>query len=94
MSTQTDFTPQTLMLRHVAMAIAVALAAVMLVACGTTTKDRALSGAGIGAGIGAVGGALTGNTVGGALVGGAAGAAAGGLTDPDQINLGKPAWEK
>jgi osmotically inducible lipoprotein OsmB len=60
--------------------------------CGTTTSDRALSGAAIGAGIGAVGGYMVGSPVEGALIGGAVGAGAGALTDPDQVNLGKPIW--
>lgn len=69
-------------------------AALGLSACGETRSDRALSGAGIGAGVGALGGALTGNTVGGAVLGGAAGAATGGLTDRDQIDLGRPVWRR
>lgn len=70
-----------------------ATALLALAACGNTTGDRALSGAGIGAGTGAAVGALTGGSVaGGALIGGAVGAAAGGLTDKDDVNLGKPAW--
>jgi len=65
----------------------------LLAACGSSQTDRALSGGGIGAGLGAAGAAVTGGSVvGGALLGGAAGAAAGGLTDKDDINLGKPAW--
>lgn len=60
--------------------------------CGTTTSDRALSGAAIGAGIGAVGGYVVGSPVEGALIGGAVGAGTGALTDPDQIDLGKPIW--
>jgi hypothetical protein len=65
-----------------------------LSACGTTGSDRALSGAGIGAGAGAALGAVTGmGVVSGALIGGAAGAATGGLTDEDDINLGKPVWK-
>ena len=63
-----------------------------LTACGSSTGDRALSGAGIGAATGAVGGAILGNPAAGAVVGGAAGAAAGALTDEEQINLGKPWW--
>lgn len=64
-----------------------------LSACGTSKSDRMLSGAGIGAGTGVAASALTGGNMGtGALVGGALGAAAGGLTDADQVNLGKPAW--
>jgi osmotically inducible lipoprotein OsmB len=64
-----------------------------LAACGSSTSDRALSGAGIGAGVGAAGGALTGSTLGGAALGGAAGAATGALTNQNQINLGKPWWK-
>lgn len=64
-----------------------------LAACGNTTEDRALSGAGIGAAGGAVIGAVTGiGPVGGALIGGAVGGTAGVLTDPSQVNLGKPVW--
>jgi osmotically inducible lipoprotein OsmB len=78
------------------MIITGALCAVLaLPACGTSKTDRALSGAGIGAGVGAVGSSLTGgNAATGALVGGAVGAAAGGLTDKDDINLGKPWWKR
>jgi len=65
----------------------------LLAACGNSTGDRALSGAGIGAGVGAVGGTLIGgDPVDGALVGGAVGAAAGGLTKKSDIDLGKPIW--
>lgn len=66
---------------------------IMLAACGSSTEDRAISGAGLGAAAGGAAGAMTGNTMGGALLGGAAGAAAGGLTDDDQIDLGEPIWE-
>lgn len=73
----------------------IAAAALGLAACGETTSDRALSGAGIGAGAGALGSALTGgNAVTGAVLGGAAGAAVGGFTDKDDVNLGKPAWKR
>ena len=66
----------------------------LLAACGTSTTDRALSGAGIGAGLGAAGSMATGGSpVTGGLLGGAAGAAAGGLTSPDTVNLGKPVWK-
>jgi osmotically inducible lipoprotein OsmB len=61
-------------------------AAALLSACGTTTGDRGLSGAGIGAGIGIIGGPV------GMLVGGAAGATVGAVTSPDQIDLGRPVW--
>lgn len=65
----------------------------LLAACGETRGDRALSGAGIGAGMGAAAGALTGgNMATGAVLGGAAGAAAGGLTDKDDVNMGRPWW--
>ncbi len=66
-----------------------------LSACGQSTSDRALSGAGIGAGVGALGGAVAGaDPLTGAVVGGAVGAAAGGLTDKDDIDLGKPVWRR
>jgi hypothetical protein len=61
-------------------------------ACGETTGDRALSGAGIGAGLGLVGGALAGAPLAGALIGGAVGAGAGAITTPSQVDLGRPAW--
>jgi len=65
----------------------------LLTACGNSTGDRALSGAGIGAGVGAVGGAIVGgDPVDGALIGGAVGGAAGGLTSKKDIDLGKPVW--
>lgn len=61
---------------------------VLLAACGNTTGERALSGAGIGAAAGGLTGAATGGSVaGGALLGGAAGAAIGGLTSEDDIDL-------
>jgi hypothetical protein len=74
-------------------AIAITTAAV-LAGCGSSTQDRALSGAGIGAGVGAVGGLLVGHPVAGAVLGGAAGAAGGALTSESDINLGKPIWER
>jgi len=66
----------------------VLLTAAMLSACGTTTTDRAVSGAGIGAGVGLLGGPP--GVVVGALVGGAAGA----VTSPGQVDLGRPIWER
>lgn len=74
------------------LAIAATVSLLALGACGTSTTDRALSGAGIGAATGAVGGALLGSPGTGALIGGTAGTAVGGLTDKDKINLGKPWW--
>jgi len=64
-----------------------------LAACGNTTGDRGLSGAGIGAAAGAVGGALVGAPAASAAIGGAVGAAIGAFTDEKDINLGKPIWE-
>jgi len=67
----------------------------LLGACGSSTGDRALSGAGIGAATGATVGALTGGlSVGtGALIGAGLGAGAGALTDEDTIDLGDPWWD-
>ena len=62
------------------------IAAALLAGCGTTTNDRALSGAGIGAGIGLLGGPV------GVLVGAGIGAAAGAATDPEDVYLGEPVW--
>ena len=73
--------------------IALVFVAPALTACGTTKEDRALSGGAIGAGVGGVAGALGGSPVTGALLGGAAGAAGGALTNPNQIDLGKPVWK-
>ena len=64
----------------------------LLAACGSTPQDRALSGGAIGAGGGAVAGALVGHPAAGALLGGAGGAATGAYTDPNQVDLGRPAW--
>jgi len=69
--------------------------ALTLAACGESTLDRGLSGAGIGAGVGAASSAATGGSMTtGAVLGGAAGAAAGVLTNSDQIDLGKPIWKR
>ncbi|MBI5616766.1 MAG: hypothetical protein HY943_10785 [Gammaproteobacteria bacterium] len=77
--------------RNTLLAISVAF----LAACGTTTGDRALSGAGIGAGAGAAIGAVTGMGPGtGAAIGAAAGAATGGLTKKRQVDLGEPVWRR
>ena len=61
-------------------------------ACGQTKEDRAGSGALLGAGAGAVIGSTVGAPIAGAAIGAGAGATAGALTDPSQINLGKPIW--
>lgn len=79
-------------MKHTLLAATMMLTVVGLAACGNTTGDRAISGAGIGAGVGLVGGALLGAPVQGALIGGAVGAGTGALTDSNQVDLGKPAW--
>lgn len=71
------------------------LAAVVLLAgCGTSDKDRAVSGGAIGAGAGAAAGLLIGGALGGFILGGAVGAATGLVTDTNTIDLGPPVWEK
>lgn len=65
---------------------------VALGACGNSTGDRALSGAGIGAGVGALGGLMVGAPLEGAIIGGAVGAGTGALTKGNQIDLGRPIW--
>ncbi len=79
------------MLRSATIFLALALT---VSACGTTPGERGVSGGGLGAAAGAVNGAVTGLSVlNGALIGAAVGAVGGALTRPEQINLGKPAWE-
>ena len=75
-------------------AVLLAVVALALGACGTTTGDRGLSGAAIGGATGAVVGALVGAPLAGAAIGAGAGAVAGAATSPTQIDLGKPAWER
>jgi hypothetical protein len=77
------------------MLLGAALVSVLaLGACGTSTSDRVLSGAGIGAAAGAVGSAITGGDAGtGAVIGGAAGGVVGGVTDKDDVDLGDPIWD-
>lgn len=72
--------------------VTVAFLTLALGACGHSTGDRALSGAGIGAGVGLVGGALMGAPGEGALIGGVLGAGTGALTNSHQIDLGRPVW--
>lgn len=74
------------------LSLAVVAVAFSLAACGQSTEDRALSGGAIGAGVGGVAGALTGAPLTGAVLGGAAGAGAGALTNPNQVDLGRPVW--
>ena len=62
-------------------------------ACGSSTGDRTLSGAGIGAAAGTIIGAVTGlSLLEGALIGAAAGGLTGALTTEDTVNLGDPIW--
>ena len=62
-------------------------------ACGSSTGDRTLSGAGIGAAAGTIVGAVTGlSLLEGALIGAAAGGLTGALTSDDVVNLGDPIW--
>ncbi len=83
------------MQKHIVSTFAVAGIIALLSACGNTTEDRALSGAGIGAGVGALGSGIAGgNPVTGAVVGGAVGAAAGGFTKEKDVNLGTPVWRR
>jgi osmotically inducible lipoprotein OsmB len=65
----------------------------LLAACGSSTGDRGLSGAGIGAAAGTAVGAVTGlGIIEGALIGAGAGGLTGALTDEDTIDLGDPWW--
>ena len=62
-------------------------------ACGSSTGDRTVSGAGIGAAAGTVIGAVTGlSLLEGALIGAAVGGLTGALTSEDVVNLGDPIW--
>lgn len=79
-------------MKHTRLAAVYLFSLLALGACGYSTGDRALSGAGIGAGVGAVGGLIVGHSLEGALIGGAVGAGTGALTSPRQINLGRPIW--
>ena len=69
-----------------------AAAALFLAGCGTSTGDRAASGAMIGAAGGAVIGAMAGSPGTGAAIGAVGGAAIGAATDPCDLNLGDPVW--
>jgi peptidoglycan hydrolase-like protein with peptidoglycan-binding domain len=71
------------------------VAGLLLSACGSSTTDRGISGAGIGAAAGTVVGAVTGlSLVQGALIGAAAGGITGVATDKSQVNLGDPVWKR
>ena len=69
------------------------LAGLTLGGCGYSKGDRALTGGAIGAAGGAVVGAMVGAPLAGAAIGGAAGAATGALTDPHDVNLGRPIYK-
>lgn len=72
-----------------------ALSMLSLTACGYTSQDRVLSGAGLGAATGAVTSAVVGGSVGtGILLGTAAGAIAGGVTNSEDVNFGRPLWRQ
>jgi len=65
-----------------------------LAACGNTSEERGITGAGLGAAGGAILGALTGLTVlEGALIGTAAGGITGLLTDKGDFDIGDPFWK-
>ena len=77
--------------RNVIAAVVIALS---LSACGSTTEDRAVSGAGIGAAGGAAIGALFGGVgaIPGALIGAGVGAGTGAVTNQAELDLGRPVW--
>ena len=67
---------------------AVVALTIVLAGCGTSTGERATSGAGVGAAMGAGAAAATGGSMTqGAVIGGGIGAATGAATDEDDINL-------
>lgn len=71
--------------------IVILFSATLLAGCGYSPGSRALSGGAIGAGAGAIVGAATGLGPGtGALIGGSLGAVGGAVTNPRDINLGRP----
>lgn len=72
---------------------AIMLVGLALAGCGTSQQDRALSGGALGAGAGGLAGALVGHPLAGAALGGAGGAATGAYTNPNQVDLGRPAWK-
>jgi peptidoglycan hydrolase-like protein with peptidoglycan-binding domain len=79
-------------MRFIAVIVASSL---FLASCGSSTKDRALSGAGIGAAAGTVLGAVTGLTLlQGVVIGAVSGGLIGGLTNKSTIDLGDPVWAR
>ena len=78
---------------HQRIASLVVVAGMSLGGCGTSTTDRALSGAGIGAGVGAVGGAFFGIPAIGAAIGAVTGVGVGVATEPSaeaEVGVGMP----
>lgn len=69
------------------------IAPLVLSACGTTKEERAATGGLLGAGAGAVIGSTMSAPVTGAAIGAGVGATAGALTDPKDIDLGRPFWK-
>lgn len=78
-------------MRHRVLIFGVVLA---LAGCGSSDKDRAVSGGGIGAGLGTAAGLLIGGPLGGFVLGGAVGTATGLVTDQSTIDLGEPLWTR
>ena len=79
-------------MRRLPSAVLLATVALGVASCGNSQADRLLSGAAIGAGGGVLVGTLAGDPLAGAAIGGVGGAAVGALTNPNQLNLGKPIW--
>jgi hypothetical protein len=79
-------------MKRFALAAALTVSVFALSACGHSTGDRALSGAGIGALGGLAVGSLVGDAGTGAVIGGLGGAAVGAATSSRQLNLGRPIW--
>lgn len=77
---------------RISMVALISLSLAGAAACGETTSDRALSGAGIGAGVGAVGGLIVGAPLEGAVIGAVVGGGTGAITSREQVDLGKPIW--
>lgn len=79
------------MLRRAGLALALMVA---LGACGNTSEERGITGAGLGAAGGAIIGAVTGLTVlEGALIGTGVGGLTGILTDRSDLDIGDPFWK-
>ena len=81
------------MSRFVTTAVVLVSVGVALSGCGYSRSDRAMSGGLIGAGAGTAAAAIVGAPLlVGAAIGGGLGALGGAATNPDSVNLGKPAW--